>query len=58
MITSISLAIIYKLCKERDIKVEAKKPAKYYITKLEEDDAKDDDDWDEDDEEDEDDWEE
>lgn len=45
---------LYKLCKERDIDVVAKKPAKYYITKLEDDDSKTEDGWD--DEEDEDEW--
>lgn len=45
---------LYKLCKERDIKVQPKKPAKYYIKQLEEYD-KAQDDWGEDD--DEDDWE-
>ena len=43
---------LYKLCKERDIDVEAKKPSKYYITKLEDDDSKSEDGWDEE----EDDW--
>ena len=44
---------LYKLCKERDIKVAPKKPAKYYINQLEEyDDAQED--WGDDDE---DDWE-
>lgn len=47
---------LYKLCKERDIDVEAKKPAKYYITKLEDDDSKTEDGWDEEGEE-EDEWE-
>lgn len=42
---------LYKLCKERDIEVEAKKPAKYYITRLEEYDAAQDD-WGDDGEED------
>lgn len=45
---------LYQLCKERDLDVQPKKPAKYYITKLEDDDSKRDDGW-EDDEEDE--WE-
>lgn len=45
---------LYKLCKERDIDVEPRKAAKYYITKLEEADEEGDDDWD--DEEEEDDW--
>lgn len=40
---------LYKLCKERDIEVEPKKPAKYYINLLEEDD-KAHDDWDDEDE--------
>ena len=40
---------LYKLCKERDIDVVAKKPAKYYITKLEDDDSKTEDGWDEED---------
>lgn len=45
---------LYKLCKERDIEVEAKKPAKYYINALEEyDEAQDD--WGDNDDED-DDW--
>lgn len=45
---------LYKLCKEREIEVEKKKPAKYYIKQLEEyDEAQDD--WGED--EDEDEWE-
>jgi hypothetical protein len=45
---------LYKLCKERDIKVAPKKPAKYYINQLEEyDDAQED--WGEDDD---DEWEE
>ena len=43
---------LYKLCKERDIECEAKKPVKYYVRLLEEND-KAQDDW-----EDEDDWEE
>lgn len=51
---------LYKLCKERKIKAEQKKPAKYYVALLEkadaeaaqaEDDADDDEDWDDDDEE-------
>lgn len=51
---------LYKLCKERKIKAEQKKPAKYYVALLEkadaeaaqaEDDAEDDEDWDDDDEE-------
>lgn len=46
---------LYKLCKERDIKVAPKKPAKYYIKQLEEYD-KAQDDWGDDDEDDED-WE-
>lgn len=37
---------LYKLCKERDIEVAPKKPAKYYITKLEDDDSKQEDGWD------------
>lgn len=48
---------LYKLCKERDIEAAPKKPAKYYITKLEEYDEKGDD-WDEDEEDEDDDWEE
>lgn len=53
---------LYNLCKERDIKVAQKKPAKYYINQLEEYDAAqedwdDDDDWDGEDDDD-DDWEE
>ena len=47
---------LYKLCKSRDIDVETRKPAKYYITKLEEADEEDADDWD--DEEEGDDWDE
>ena len=47
---------LYKLCKSRDIDVETRKPAKYYITKLEEADEEDTDDWD--DEEEDDDWDE
>lgn len=47
---------LYKLCKSRDIDVETRKPAKYYITKLEEADEDDADDWD--DEEEDDDWDE
>lgn len=47
---------LYKLCKSRDIDVETRKPAKYYITKLEEADEADTDDWD--DEEEGDDWDE
>lgn len=46
---------LYKLCKERDIKVAPKKPAKYYINQLEEWDAAQED-WGEE-EEDEDEWE-
>ena len=46
---------LYKLCKERDIEVVPKKPAKYYITKLEDDDSKKEDGWDG--EEDDDEWE-
>lgn len=45
---------LYSLCKERDIDVQAKKPAKYYITKLEEYDNESDD-WEDDEE---DDWDE
>ena len=45
---------LYKLCKERDIKVAPKKPAKYYINQLEEYDAAQED-WGDEDEEDE--WE-
>lgn len=47
---------LYKLCKSRDIDVETRKPAKYYITKLEEADEEETDDWD--DEEEDDDWDE
>ena len=47
---------LYKLCKDRDIDVVPKKPAQYYITKLEDDDSKSEDGWD-DEEEEEDDWE-
>lgn len=43
---------LYKLCKERDIKVAQKKPAKYYINQLEEYDAAQED-WDDEDEDDE-----
>lgn len=43
---------LYKLCKERDIKVAPKKPAKYYINQLEEYDAAQED-WDDEDEDDE-----
>ena len=55
--SELSAKELYKLCKERDIDVVPKKPAKYYITKLEDDDSKREDGWDED-EEDEDGWEE
>ena len=55
--SELSAKELYKMCKERDIDVVPKKPAKYYITKLEDDDSKREDGWDED-EEDEDDWEE
>ena len=50
---------LFKLCKERNIDVPAKKPAKFYIKKLEEYDASNDEEegWD-DEEEEEDDWEE
>lgn len=48
---------LYKLCKERDIDVEPKKPAKYYIKALEEYDQANDDWNDDDDDEDDDDWE-
>ena len=50
---------LYKLCKERKIKVEQKKPAKYYVALLKkadeeaaqaEDDAEDDEDWDDEEE--------
>ena len=51
-----SAKVLYKLCKSRDIDVETRKPAKYYITKLEEADEEDADDWD--DEEEDDDWDE
>ena len=53
--SELSAKELYKLCKERDIDVVPKKPAKYYITKLEDDDSKKEDGWDdmEDDEEDE-----
>lgn len=47
---------LYKLCKSRDIDVETRKPAKYYISKLEEADEEETDDWD--DEEEDDDWDE
>jgi hypothetical protein len=52
--SAMSAKELYKLCKERDIEVETKKPSSYYITKLEEHDASSDDDWD--DEEEDDDW--
>lgn len=42
---------LFKLCKERDIDVEAKKPAKYYINKLEEYDSEKEDGWYDEDEE-------
>ena len=57
---------LYKLCKERDLEVEPKKPAAFYINLLKEDDKahedwddedEDDEDWDEESE-DEDDWDE
>ena len=48
---------LYDLCKERDIKVAPKKPAKYYINQLEEYDAAQNDWGDEDEEEEDDDWE-
>lgn len=52
--SEMSVKELYALCKERGIKVEPKKVAKYYIKQLEEyDDAQDD--WG--DEDDEDDWE-
>lgn len=47
---------LYKLCKEREIKVQPKKPAKFYIKQLEEYD-KAQDDWGEDEDDDEDEWE-
>lgn len=47
---------LYKLCKERGIKVAPKKPAKYYINQLEEYDAAQED-WGDEEDEDEDDWE-
>lgn len=47
---------LYELCKEREIKVAPKKPAKFYINQLEEWD-KAQDDWGDDEEEDEDEWE-
>lgn len=52
--SAMSAKELYKLCKERGIEVETKKPSTYYITKLEEHDASSDDDWD--DEEEDDDW--
>ena len=55
--SELSAKELYKMCKERDIDVATKKPSKYYITKLEEYDNKNEDGWDEDEEE-EDDWEE
>lgn len=54
--SSMSPKELYKLCKERDIDVQPKKPAKYYINQLEEYD-KAQDDWGDAEEEDEDDWE-
>lgn len=51
--SELSAKELYNLCKERDIKVEPKKAAKYYITKLEDDDSKKEDGWDD---EEEDDW--
>lgn len=53
---SMSPQELFKLCKERDIKVPPKKPAKFYIRQLEEYD-KAQDDWGDDDEGDSDDWE-
>ena len=47
---------LYKLCKERKIDVEARKPAKYYIKQLEDYD-KAQDDWGDDEDEDDDEWE-
>ena len=47
---------LYKLCKERDIKVAPKKPAKYYINQLEEYDAAQED-WEDEEDEDNDEWE-
>lgn len=47
---------LYALCKERNIKVAPKKPAKFYINELEEYD-KANDDWEDEDEDDEDEWE-
>jgi hypothetical protein len=47
---------LFKLCKDRDIEVVPKKPAKYYINLLEEYDAAQED-WSEDDEDDEEEWE-
>lgn len=46
---------LYKLCKDRDIEAAPKKPAKYYIELLKDDDSKKEDGWD--DEDDEDEWE-
>lgn len=54
--SELSAKELFKLCKERDIDVEPRKPAKYYIDKLEDDDSKHEDGWDEEEEE-EDDWE-
>ena len=48
---------LYDLCKERELECKPKKPAKYYINLLEEDD-KAHSDWDDEDDEDEEDWEE
>ena len=46
---------LFKLCKERDIEAQPKKPAKYYIELLKDDDSKAEDGWD--DEEEDDEWE-
>ena len=48
---------LFQLCKERDIEVQPKKPAQYYITKLEDDDSKKADGWDEDEGDEDDEWE-
>ena len=55
--SSMSAKELYKLCKERDIEAQPKKPEKYYINLLEESDKAHDDWEDEDDEEEDDDWE-
>lgn len=54
--SEMSVKELYKLCKERNIKVQPKKPAKFYIKQLEEYDQAQDD-WGDEDEEDDDEWE-